>query len=303
MRDTGQPLTHHPYFHLPRFISSAVFLRIKHLEKSSIVIVYAIGKSEEMCKSQECTCTVVTMLMLQGSQDSSGPPRVKSKLEVEESSAMAQYCSPQRSFREKITDFFYSSEEAGEERGGSVSPTMPVLVAEGRGLRTPEPGEDQASERSEGDSGKENDGDSAPVLWRGSRGSLASRGSRPRSGCLADLNPTQANLASPLGTQATPQPIAKEARGRVTRSSLGKIPLSLKSCEQLQNEFNIADGVHGREAAAQGPSSPPTPHKIIRVKEPGLCNPLQKLKQISLTPKKSAGSSTKRSKVNKRWVG
>jgi len=239
----------------------------------------------------------------QGSQDSSGPPRVKSKLEVEESSAMAQYCSPQRSFREKITDFFYSSEEAGEERGGSVSPTMPVLVAEGRGLRTPEPGEDQASERSEGDSGKENDGDSAPVLWRGSRGSLASRGSRPRSGCLADLNPTQANLASPLGTQATPQPIAKEARGRVTRSSLGKIPLSLKSCEQLQNEFNIADGVHGREAAAQGPSSPPTPHKIIRVKEPGLCNPLQKLKQISLTPKKSAGSSTKRSKVNKRLAG
>merc|ERR1712240_90267 len=93
----------------------------------------------------------------------------------------------------------------------------------------------------------------------------------------------QGNLSSPLA-------LGKD-RGRVTRSSLGKIPLSLKSCERLQNEFNIADGVHGSNATTlfsqQSPSSPPTPHKIIRVKEPGLCNPLQKLKQISLTPKKS----------------
>ena len=57
-------------------------------------------------------------------------PRVKSKLDLEDQEVpVAQYCSPQRSFREKITDFFYSSEEAAEEdREGSVSPTMPVLL-------------------------------------------------------------------------------------------------------------------------------------------------------------------------------
>ena len=48
-------------------------------------------------------------------------------------------------------------------------------------LTTPEPGDDQedgGSEQSEGSSsGKENDGE-PPTLWRGSRGSLTSRGSR-----------------------------------------------------------------------------------------------------------------------------
>jgi histone-lysine N-methyltransferase SETD8 len=266
----------------------------------------------------------------QGSQDSSGPPRLKSKFDTEEERAsggggemevpvMAQYCSPHRSFREKITDFFNSSEDTARDREGSASPQMPLLLAQDTDLllaqdtdsgllglppltpprlSTPEPGDDcEGSERSEGDSGKENE-DSAPVIWRGSRGSLASRGSRPRSGHLADLHPgQQGNLSSPLA-------LGKD-RGRVTRSSLGKIPLSLKSCERLQNEFNIADGVHGSSTRSflQSPSSPPTPHKIIRVKEPGLCNPLQKLKQISLTPKKSSGSSTKRNKVNKRLAG
>lgn len=250
----------------------------------------------------------------QGSQDSSGPPRVKSKLDLGEEPVMTGYCSPHRTFREKITDFFYSSEEAPIERAGSTSPQMPVLPQEDReveaGLLDLSPltpprltpavdGEDdsEGSERSDtGDSGKENE-DGPAVMWRGSRGSLASRSSRPRSGHLADLHPgQQGNLSSPLA-------LGKD-RGRVTRSSLGKIPLSLKSCERLQNEFNIADGVHGSNATTlfsqQSPSSPPTPHKIIRVKEPGLCNPLQKLKQISLTPKKSSDSSTKRTKKNKR---
>lgn len=257
----------------------------------------------------------------QGSQDSSGPPRLKSKLELEDDERVggevvdvALYCSPQRSFREKITDFFHGAdssflnpvpflEEATSDRTGSVTPPMPTLLPqEGRDgdnaildlppltpprLSTPELPEDGGSERSEGDSGKENE-DAIAVIWRGSRGSLTSRGSRPRSGHLADINPGQQ------------ENLAKE-RGRVTRSSLGKIPLSLKSCERLQNEFNIAEGGHGNsQGAIQSPSSPPTPHKIIRVKEPGLCNPLQKLKQISLSPKNASGSRTKRSNINKR---
>jgi len=265
----------------------------------------------------------------QGSEDSSCPPRVKSKLEEDDSDSdeefevvpdMAQNCSPHRSFREKITDFFYSS-EIDPDRGGSISPEMPVLLPQDDcnvniglldlppltppRLTTPEPGEDdcEGSERSEGDSGKENEG-STGVIWRGSRGSLTSRDSRPRSGHLADLYPghqadlypgQQGNLGSPMSVGD---------KGRVTRSSLGKVPLSLKSCEHLQNEFNITDGMHGSVVSSlQSPSSPPTPHKIIRVKEPGLCNPLQKLKKISLTPKKISGPSTKRSKVNKRLAG
>merc|ERR1719454_1352480 len=61
-------------------------------------------------------------------------------------------------------------------------------------LSTPDPDEDHedgGSEQSEGSSsGKENNGE-PPTLWRGSRGSLTSRGSRPRSGCLTDLQPLQ----------------------------------------------------------------------------------------------------------------
>ena len=169
-------------------------------------------------------------------------------------------------------------------------------------LTTPDPDEDQedgGSEQSEGSSsGKENDGE-PPTLWRGSRGSLTSRGSRwdfsssfkkeevhlknfrPRSGCLTDLQPLQQhqnavnkanngvvgnnmtgkgnsaagkltlssssnidmttgnNSASPLTSASVTSPAAltKEARGRVTRSSLGKAPLSLKSCEQVPQTY------------------------------------------------------------------
>merc|ERR1712045_153868 len=67
----------------------------------------------------------------------------------------------------------------------------------------------------------------------------------------------------------------------------------------LQNEFNIAEGgLRGDYPVPTTTQSPPTPHKIIRLKEPSLCNPLQKLKSISLTPKKSL--STKGSKTTKR---
>ena len=43
------------------------------------------------------------------------------------------------------------------------------------------------------------------------------------------------NTASPMDSASVTSPavLTKEARGRVTRSSLGKAPLSLKSCEQV----------------------------------------------------------------------
>ena len=48
------------------------------------------------------------------------------------------------------------------------------------------------------------------------------------------------NSASPLTSASVTSPAAltKEARGRVTRSSLGKAPLSLKSCEQVQQTYH-----------------------------------------------------------------
>ena len=83
-----------------------------------------IGCSAKQHNSLKCLC--------QGSQDSSGPPRVKSKLDVEDDElgvdAMAHFCSPQRSFREKITDFFTAYDDANADREGSVSPPMPVLT-------------------------------------------------------------------------------------------------------------------------------------------------------------------------------
>ena len=215
---------------------------------------------------------------------------------------------------------------------------------------------------------------------------------RPRSGCLTDLQPLQQqqnsvnkanntvagktnnsgklgspssndNTASPMDSASvtTPAVLTKEARGRVTRSSLGKAPLSLKSCEQVIWTLNIESylfvflfglllynvmffpaakrvqhtgrsprersrsnkrllapnpaqnyqvGKYFRTNLGPQPTSSQTlkhrdrhclPHELCcRVKEPGLCNPLQKLKQISLTPKKTIRA--KRNKTtNKRW--
>ena len=75
---------------------------------------------------------IFTQYLWQGSQDSSGPPRVKSKLDMDDEElgveSMSHFCSPQRSFREKITDFFTSYDDANAEREGSVSPPMPILT-------------------------------------------------------------------------------------------------------------------------------------------------------------------------------
>jgi len=220
--------------------------------------------------------------------------------------------SPSNSYKEKFTDIFCQSESVECDRSGSASPVMPVLVPQvplgansAMSANHPPPplSDCEGSEQSCGnsDSGKEND--EVDIMWRGSRSSLTSRTSktsRPRSGHLSEISSSTQQGKAPLGTtQVTSQP---ERVTRQTRSATGKVPLSLKSCEMLQNEFNIAEGgLRGEYPVPTSTSttqSPPTPHKIIRLKEPSLCNPLQKLKSISLTPKKSL--STKGSKTAKR---
>jgi len=191
--------------------------------------------------------------------------------------------SPSRSLRDKITDYFGYNNEDSEDlyRSRSCSPEMPVLMPQ-----VVSPGDSQelpASPESpescgNSDSGKENE-ETEPEIQRLQR---------PRS----DSN------KMPLQQQQ--QPVAA---GRVTRSASGKVPvLSLKGCESLQNELNMSETtgglkggseVGGQESSsplkASIAQSPPTPHKIIRVKES--INPLNKLKSISLTPKKSTKSS------------
>ena len=209
--------------------------------------------------------------------------------------------SPSRSLREKITDYFgYNKEGSDYFRSRSCSPEMPVLMPQVNNDQMidkvdspPQLSDGEGSEQSCGnsDSGKENEEDCD--RWRGGGGgSKTTGGTRPRS----DSNKMPLQQSQPV------------AAGRITRSASGKVPLSLKGCENLQNELNIAEGSlksdykekEGAEqssppsvqtSAATNPQSPPTPHKIIRVKEPSICNPLHKLKSISLTPKKSTKSN------------
>jgi len=261
-----------------------------------------------------------------GSSDSSGAPRVKeTRLDSDFSDLQYLDCVPHSEDPPAPLDDPLSSltrvdifspcvsvpsptKSVECDRSGSASPVMPVLVPQvplgaNSAMSTnppPTPLSDcEGSEKSCGnpDSGKEND--EVDMMWRGSRSSLTSRvskSSRPRSGHLSISSSTQQGK-TPLGTtQVTSQP------ERVTRqtSVTGKVPLGMKSCEMLQNEFNIAEGGLRGEypVATTTTESPPTPHKIIGLKEPSLCNPLQKLKSISLSPKKS--SSTKGSKTAKR---
>jgi len=190
-----------------------------------------------------------------GSSDSSGAPRVKETrldpLSCGQSSAVLQ---------DRITDYFNYT-DLPDFRAGPASPNMsPALLTEveeaspGRSDSSPaSPLSDSPDPSSCGnsDSGKENEEE-------------------------------ERDLAARLAGRTEP------SSGRVTRSKTGKVPLSLKSCETLQNEFNIAEGGLKEDGSGVVAQSPPTPHKIIRVKEPSsLLNPLQKLKSISLTPKKS----------------
>ena len=58
-------------------------------------------------------------------------------------------------------------------------------------------------------------------------------------GSSSNVDTAGNNSASPLTSASVTSPAAltKEARGRVTRSSLGKAPLSLKSCEQVKQTY------------------------------------------------------------------
>jgi histone-lysine N-methyltransferase SETD8 len=228
------------------------------------------------------------------SSDSYGAPRTKeTRLDSEGSDVVH---SPSRSLREKITDYFgYSELDYSAEMPDS--PEMPVLIAQvdvenvvavRSGSDSPPVLSDgEGSEQSCGnsDSGKENDEEER--RWRPGK---------------SEVSQTKLPL----------QESQPGAAGRITRSASGKVPLSLKSCENLQNEFNIADGGASVTTATTANTasstnntsntsnkeipSPPTPHKIIKMKEPSLCaQSLNKLKSISLTPKKST-KTTKQSK-------
>eukprot|EP00092_Neocalanus_flemingeri_P034121 GFUD01037104.1.p1 GENE.GFUD01037104.1~~GFUD01037104.1.p1 ORF type:complete len:309 (+),score=80.35 GFUD01037104.1:83-1009(+) len=92
--------------------------------------------------------------------------------------------------------------------------------------------------------------------------------------------------------------VTSQVASRVTRSTQGKAPLSQKGSDILENVVNIVEGGKRGASPAQTPTpqSPLTPHKISRVEESSLCNTLQKLKLLSLTPKKT----TKDTKNKKR---
>ena len=161
---------------------------------------------------------------------------------------------------------------------GPASPEMPVLVAEGpvSGREEPEGGPESPPQLSDGEGSEQSCGNSDS----GKENEEEERGWRPTK-------------AEASGGKLPLQQSQPSAAGRVTRSASGKVPLSLKSCENLQNELNSAEG----DGSNKEVQSPPTPHKIIKVKEPSLCaQSLNKLKSISLTPKKS----TKTSKQHKR---
>ena len=231
----------------------------------------------------------------QHSEPTSAPPL----LALNSSQLLHSVSSPSRSLRDKITDYFgYNPEEPELFRSRSCSPEMPVLIPQVHCVSpdsdhqpaSPSSCDSEPGEQSCGnsDSGKENE-ETEPESQR-LRGQV---GPRPRS----DSNKMPLQQSQPV------------AAGRITRSASGKVPLSLKGCESLQNELNMVEGSFkgdtkevGGQAPGTAPSSgpaqsPPTPHKIIRVKEPSICNPLNKLKSISLTPKKS----TKSSKQTKRY--
>eukprot|EP00092_Neocalanus_flemingeri_P021180 GFUD01022954.1.p1 GENE.GFUD01022954.1~~GFUD01022954.1.p1 ORF type:complete len:313 (-),score=75.46 GFUD01022954.1:267-1205(-) len=95
--------------------------------------------------------------------------------------------------------------------------------------------------------------------------------------------------------------VTSQVASRVTRSTQGKAPLSQKGPDILENEVNhVEDRKRGfNPAPTNTPQSPLTPHKMSRVEESSLSNALQKLKLLSLTPKKT----TKDTKIKNRQAG
>jgi len=154
---------------------------------------------------------------------------------------------------------------------------------------------DGASDRSEGDSGKENEAEDR-VSWRGSRSSLGSRGSRPRSGHHGSSGAGQ--LLKERSQEKAPV-LGDNNSERVTRSKRNRDddhqePLTLLNCERLE---------YFDKSPTPSPRSPPTPHKIKmpnKIMSPA--NALQKLKISSqgLFARKPKKTSTKGGKSTKR---
>jgi len=162
--------------------------------------------------------------------------------------------------------------------------------------------EDHASDRSEGDSGKENEAEDI-IGWRGSRSSINSRGSRPRSGHLTTSNtgavPKQTSKLFRERSQEN-GPLVDGKAVRVTRSNATKQPLTLNTADRLDNQdkINVADNNQDKI-----PRSPPTPHKIIKTNSNKMMSPANALQKLKIsftrtTPKKK--SSTKGGKSTKR---
>ena len=140
----------------------------------------------------------------------------------------------------------------------TVFKSLMVTMAKPSSSSLPPPLSDrEGTEQSCGDSGKEND----IVMWRGSRLSLTSKTSRPRSCHPTDISSNQQDQAKlPLGTaQVSNRSRPAKRVTRQTRSATGKALHSPK------NKFM----------------------------EPSLCSPVQRLKSVSLT------KFRKGSKINK----
>lgn len=172
---------------------------------------------------------------------------------------------------------------------------------------------DHASDKSEGDSGKENEEEVVGV-WRGSRSSLSSRSSRPRSGPFNQLNNANVKVAKPekksvLGeantcgrvTRSTISnlelaPAAQSKGGPASRSSSrgGPTPRSSSLASLETNNRTHESPVKGMKT----PSSPMSPHKIQMPDRP--TSFANKFKQaISYSPKTFSANNAKQSNLRK----
>jgi len=99
---------------------------------------------------------------------------------------------------------------------------------------------DQASDKSEGDSGKENE-EEISIAWRGSKTSVTSRSSRPRSGPFNQLN----NANPKVVKQTEKKSVLGEANsiGRVTRSG------ALNSSSNLNSSVSNLEGTETKSSS------------------------------------------------------
>jgi histone-lysine N-methyltransferase SETD8 len=285
----------------------------------------------------------------QGSQDSNEGPREKETKLADYSHNNIMYLNRESGSERSRTQFgVLSSTSTNLEfisRPACHSPTMPMLSPEMpleeeergdavllqvRGDGPPvlsqygeEDRSDQASERSEGDSGKENDEDIS-ISWRGSRSSIASkasRSSRPRSGLFNQINSSNVLVSKPVLGDAN-KPVLGDANkpvlgdgnvpGPVTRSSQLFKPSStqqhpeqgVESSPAPKLNLDMAVTRRAPESPIKGSprpllQSPMSPHKIQMPARPSLA---QKLKHAISSPK-TLSTKSKRQTLRKTDVG